>query len=304
MATKVRGTKTETVEKDGRTVGMETITPIEATAYLESIPGNRPLSNKQVEYLVQQANAGTFFPFVAPIHFDTKGRLRNGQHRMWMVIESDLSLEFLVVRNATEEEIDALDIGKRRSGGDVLALEGYGNGAMLAGALQNLWMYEHNIVPGHSRSFFNTKNAPGMTNHMMREFMTLHPKLVDSVEYLRQTPSVRLLASPAMLAFLHYAIIRANPIQGPAFWDSVATQNFWGNKDPAFRIHDRLVRARAAGRWGTAENKKSKLSLPEVAALLIKAWNAWVQGKEVTVLRWSLPGSGTQAENFPEIRRG
>jgi len=297
MATKVRGTKTETVEKDGRTVGFETITPIEATAYLESMPGNRPLSNKQVEYLVQQANAGTFYPFVAPIHFDTQGRLRNGQHRMWMVIESDLSLEFLVVRNASEEEIDALDIGKRRSGGDVLSLDGHNNGAMLAGALQNLWMYEHNIVPGHSRTFFNTKNAPGMTNHMMREFMTLHPNMVDSVEFLKGNPSVRLLGPPSMLVFLHYAINRANPIQGPAFWTSIATQNFWGQNDPSFRIFDRLVRSKAKN-----ERRDAKLTPSEVAALTVKAWNAWVQGKEVRVLRWKAPGHKNLGEEFPRIR--
>ena len=297
MVQTVRGTKSETMGKHGRTMGLEIITPIEATAYLESMPGNRPLSNKQVEYLVQQANAGTFYPFVAPIHFDTEGRLRNGQHRMWMVIDSDRPQEFLVVRNASEAEIDALDIGKRRSGGDVLALEGYNNGAMLAGALQNLWMYEHNIVPGHSRTFFNTKNAPGMTNHMMREFMTLHPKMVESVEYLKGTPSVRLLAAPAMLAFTHYAINRANPTQGPAFWTSIATQNFWGQNDPSFRIYDRLSRSKAKN-----ERRENRLTPSEVAALIIKAWNSWVQGKEVVVLRWKAPGHKYSGEDFPRIR--
>jgi hypothetical protein len=299
MATKVRGTKTETVEKDGRTVGFETITPIEATAYLESMPGNRPLSNKEVEYLVQQANAGTFFPLVAPIHFDTQGRLRNGQHRMWMCIESEKAIEFLVIRNASEEEIDALDIGKRRTGGDVLALDGYANGPVLSGALQNLWMYEHNIIPGHSRKFFSTKNALGMTNHMLRELIVLHPKIVDSVEYLRGTPSIRLLGPPTILAFCHYAILSANPIQGPEFWASVATQVFWGNNDPAFRIYDRLSRSKAAN-----ERKEKKLLPPEVAALTIKAWNFWVQGKDAIHLRWKAPGHKgvNMGEDFPRIR--
>ena len=164
--------KVETITRNGGTVGYETITPALATEYLNAMPGNRPLSNKQVEYLTQQAEAGKFFSNVAPLHFDTEGRLRNGQHRMWMVIESGRPQEFMVIRNASEEEIDALDIGKRRTGGDVLVLDGYENGTLLAGALVNLWMYEHGINPGYSRSFFNTKNAPGMTNHMMREYAT------------------------------------------------------------------------------------------------------------------------------------
>jgi len=297
MSTTVRGTKGETMEKDGRTVGFETITSIEAMAYLETMPGNRPLSSRQVEYLVQQANAGTFFAFVAPIHFDTAGRLRNGQHRMWMVIESRLPQVFLVIRNASEEEIDALDIGKRRSGGDVLALDGYGNGAMLAGALQNLWMYEHNLVPGHSRSFFATKNSPGFTNHMMREFMTLHPGIVNSVEMLRTTPSVRLLGPPSMLAFVHYGILRANASQGEKFWASIATQNFWGQDDPAFRIFDRLSRAK-----NKRIDRAARLTPSEVAGLTIKAWNLWVKGHSAKLLRWKSPGHKNLGEDFPRIQ--
>jgi len=296
----VRGNETEKVEKDGRSVGFETVTPTLATAYLESMPGNRFLSNKQVEYLVQQANAGTYYPFVAPIHFDTQGRLRNGQHRMWMVIESDKTQEFLVVRNASEEEIDALDIGKRRTGGDVLALDGHKNGGLLAGGLKNLWLYEHNILPGHPRSFLNRESGPGLTNHKMREYMTEHPNMVASVEYIKGTPSVRLLAPPSMLIFLHYGILRANPTQGPSFWNSIATQNFWGQNDPSYRIYDRLSRAKAA-----SDKKTAKLTPPEVAALTIKAWNSWIQGKEVHVLRWNSSGPGRSAdmgEDFPRIR--
>jgi len=288
----------KSLEYGGRTVGIELITPTEATAYLESMPGNRPLSNKQVEYLTQMAIAGKHHLFVSPIHFDTQGRLRNGQHRMWMVIELDKPVEFLVIRNASEEEVDALDTGKRRTGGDVLALDGYANGGLLAGALTNLWMYEYNIVPGNSRTFFATKNAPGLTNHMMREYMPLHPKLVDSVGYMRNTPSVRLLASPSILSFCHYIIVKSSPVEGANFWESIATQKFDGQNDPAYRLFDRLSRAKTG--VGQAK-KRNQLTNTEVAALTIKAWNFWVQGKSIGLLRWKGPDS-PQPEEFPRLR--
>ena len=294
--TNILGTKTETLENNGRSVGFEIITPIEAVTYLNSMPGNRPLSNKQVEYLTQQANAGKYFSNVAPIHFDTQGRLRNGQHRMWMVIESEMPQEFMVVRNATEEEIDAMDIGKKRSGGDVLALDGYSNSGVLAGSLLHLWMYENHMIPGHSRSMFSTKNAPGMTNHRMREFMALHPGMVASVDFMRATPSVRLLAAASILTFCHYGITRANKEQGAAFWASIATQNFWGQDDPAFRIYDRLTRSKN-------EKQSNRLALSEVAALTIKAWNFWIQGRNTVYLRWRAPGHKAHTtEEFPRIR--
>jgi hypothetical protein len=287
----------ETLSRNGQTVGYETITPALATEYLNSMPGNRPLSNKQVEYLTQQAEAGKFFSNVAPLHFDTEGRLRNGQHRMWMVIESNRPQEFMVIRNATEEEIDALDIGKRRTGGDVLVLDGYENGTLLAGALVNLWMYEHGINPGYSRSFFNTKNAPGMTNHMMREYAALNPGMGDSVAYIKATPSVRLLGPPNIMTFCHFLTVKANTLQGIAFWDALASQVFWGQNDPAFRIHERLTRSKGGQR-------QNRLVPSEVAALLIKAWNFWVQGKGISQLRWQMPGSHALrgAEDFPRVR--
>ena len=291
--------KVETITRNGGTVGYETITPALATEYLNAMPGNRPLSNKQVEYLTQQAEAGKFFSNVAPLHFDTEGRLRNGQHRMWMVIESGRPQEFMVIRNASEEEIDALDIGKRRTGGDVLVLDGYENGTLLAGALVNLWMYEHGINPGYSRSFFNTKNAPGMTNHMMREYATLHPGMGDSVAYMKATPSVRLLGPPNILTFCHYLIVRANTTNGVKFWDSLASQVFWGQNDPAYRLHDRLSRSKASNQ------KLHRIAPSEVAALTIKAWNFWVQGKSVQLLRWTMPGHNRMvrgAEEFPRAR--
>jgi hypothetical protein len=244
MVIKIRGNKTQIMEKDGRTVGVELITPTEAVAYLNTMPGNRPLSNRQVEYLTEQA----------------------------------------------------LDIGKRRLGGDVLALDGYGNSKMLAGAVQNLWMYEHSLIPGHSRTFFTTKNAPGLTNHMMREFMTLHPGMVNSVEAMKVNPSVRLLGPPSVLAFCHYGIMRANPTQGAAFWLAIATQNFWGQDDPAFRLFDRLNRSK------TKTDRSVRLAPAEVAALTIKAWNLWVQGKGAKHLRWKAPGHKYTGEEFRRIR--
>ena len=287
---------TQPLDHQGHTVGFEVITPDLATEYLNTMPGNRPLSNKSVRYLVQQAEAGKFYDTVAPLHFDAEGRLRNGQHRMWMVIDSQMPQQFLVVRGATEEEIDALDIGKRRTPADTLALDGYANTKWLAGALQNLWMYEHGIVPGHSRSMFNTANAPGMTNHNMREYAPMHPDMVYSVEYLRATPSVRLLGPPTMLAFVHFCTVQSSPVKSTSFWDSIAKQNFWGQNDPAFRIYDRLTRSKGG-------NRTNLLTPMEVGALSIKAWNNWVQGKDTMVLRWQAPGSRHNTkEGFPRVR--
>ena len=100
-----------------------------------------------------------------------------------------------------------------------------------------------------------------------------------------------------MLAFVHYGILRANAAKGEKFWASIATQNFWGQDDPAFRLFDRLSRAK-----NKIKDRAARLTPSEVAGLTIKAWNLWVQGHSAKLLRWKAPGHKHLGEDFPRIQ--
>ena len=81
--------------------------------------------------------------------------------------------------------------------------------------------------------------------------------------------------------------------------NSLASQVFWGQNDPAYRLHDRLSRSKASNQ------KLHRIAPSEVAALTIKAWNFWVQGKSVQLLRWTMPGHNRMvrgAEEFPSCQ--
>src|SRR6185503_17546608 len=58
------------------------------------------------------------------IAFDTRGVLVDGQHRLAAIIEADVPVELTVFTDVGEGTFDVLDIGKRRSAADVLAIEG------------------------------------------------------------------------------------------------------------------------------------------------------------------------------------
>ena len=287
------GDRTSKSTDTGR-ITYEWIGPELAARYLEEMPGNRAISHRLVIQLTEAAKNGTFYKNVAPIHFDKLGKLRNGQHRMWMVIESGIQQEFSVIRGASEEEIAALDTGKKRTMGDVLSMAGYPNGSMLGGALTNMWLYQYGTaLPGQGRNMFTKSNQYGLSNQNVMDYVEEHPRMQDSAAYMARTPAVRLLGSPAMLAFAHYVICETNPVDGPEFFNIIATQRFEGQDDPAFRLFERLKRMKSQ------KEKHMMATSTEIGALTIRAFNLWVEGTTVKQLRWRRGNDMATRDDFP-----
>jgi hypothetical protein len=57
------------------------------------------------------------------IIYDWDGNLRDGQHRLWGVVESGVTVEFDIIYNMDPEAIRTIDVGSKRSGGDTLVME-------------------------------------------------------------------------------------------------------------------------------------------------------------------------------------
>src|SRR6266704_2773676 len=77
------------------------------------------------------------------IAFDVNGVLVDGQHRLAAIIEAERPVELTVFSEVAEGTFDVLDIGKRRTAADVLAIEGEKNSTMLAAMVRTVWLY-HN----------------------------------------------------------------------------------------------------------------------------------------------------------------
>ena len=281
-----------------RTFGIEEITPGLATQYLESMPHNRRLRNNLVNEIVRAMESGQFFATIEPIHFDVIGKLRNGQHRMNAIIKSGKTVEMLVVRGATEDEIDAIDTGNRRLPGDALALRhGVADGDTAATALKHMWNLERGQMPQGGGI---GKAGMGMNNHEMGQYFLKHPDVVHSVSRINESPSLKRLAAKGTMAFCHYAITRkckagiATEL-AETFFLNLERDVYTGNSDPIFRLRERLQKAKNAPVNGP--NKKDKLSITEMCALIFKAWNFWIAGKETTRLSWRV--GGYLPEEFP-----
>src|SRR5690349_13435109 len=105
-------------------IKIETITPEIAKKYLDQNRDNRPLHRQKVSDYAREMVNQKWLLTGDTIKFDTTGRLLDGQHRLAACVQSGTTFSCLVVRNLETETFTALDIGLRRTQGDVLAFAG------------------------------------------------------------------------------------------------------------------------------------------------------------------------------------
>ena len=154
---------------------VQTITPARAAELLAANSTNRPVSKAVVRGFAEAMRRGEWMVTHQGIAFDTRGVLVDGQHRLAAIIEADRPVELTVFTEVGEGTFDVLDIGKRRSAADVLAIEGEKSSTMLAAMVRAVWLYENRPELNWSGG------AAGVSNHQIVQTLERHPKLREYV---------------------------------------------------------------------------------------------------------------------------
>jgi hypothetical protein len=106
-------------------IGFEAVSPATAMNWLETTnTKNRPVKDSVVNQYARDMKGGRWQRTTTPIKFDADGVLLDGQHRLWAVVESQQTVEFLIARNVNPDERNVQDIGSRRTVADILSFEG------------------------------------------------------------------------------------------------------------------------------------------------------------------------------------
>lgn len=114
------------VEADREIVSTwEIITPTIAAKMLEKNTLNVPLRQHVVDELVDIIRRGAWQKTHEGIAFDERGNVVDGQHRLWAIVESGLSVWVLVSRGQSRDTRLAIGIGTRRRPHDTLTLMGH-----------------------------------------------------------------------------------------------------------------------------------------------------------------------------------
>lgn len=100
-------------------------------------PKNRPLYRGHAVYwLGNDLTSGNFAVTGDTLKFAKNGNLIDGQHRLEACVHTGVPLKSHVVFGLNEKIFDILDQGRKRTAGDILALDGVPNAAIVAAAIR------------------------------------------------------------------------------------------------------------------------------------------------------------------------
>ena len=98
------------------------VTPELAADWLKKNDHNRPLSRAAVEVHKRNLVAGNFRTTHQGIGLDSRGRLRDGQHRLQAIVETGIAASMLVTEGLTDSDLQAIDDGRKRTAHDILSM--------------------------------------------------------------------------------------------------------------------------------------------------------------------------------------
>lgn len=254
----------------------EDITPAIAVEMLLNNTRNRKVSKRLVSKYAETMREGEWRLTGEPIIFDKNGVLQSGQHRLLAVIESGATIRTVVVRNADPEAVYSIDAGRTRRMADVLRLRGETNVVHLGAALSWLWRWENDAMD---------MTGETATNAHLLALLDKTPEIRDHL-----TPGKligqRLGFSYGMMTTLHYIMTYVDEEDCKVFTAKIRGEADIGANDPVRKLID----------WAhNTRMKPRKPSQVHIAAIYIKAWNAFREHEEPKFLRFE------GREIFPEI---
>jgi hypothetical protein len=250
------------------TISYEFVTPEIAKRWLDDYnKKNRRQNRRHVDMIVRQISGGYWMLTTDALAFDWDGALLNGQHRLKGLVETGSTEPFVVIRGMDPESFNIIDGGRKREASDLLdRLGSYVNTTALGSALRAIMFYRergHFGNPGISYS--NAEVVRHLEDEVGIEYAVQRSKSLRQ-HGLKSTP-------PAVVAALYHIFSECSPDDVDPFMEKWATGlGITRENDPVYALRRRLDDP-------AIKSKNVK------AALAIKAWNYYREGKSVTKMQ-------------------
>jgi hypothetical protein len=252
--------------------------PEEAGRMLLRNIDNRPIVETHVMQIVEAMKAGHWKSNGATIVF-SKNRLVDGQHRLNAVVRSGCRVPMLIIWNIANDVFDTIDIGRKRTASDSLAMGGENEAKRLASTLAFVGRYTTGAMRNRGYS---------LTPVQIEDLLVEHHAVRDSVKFVMGVGSMPLSFSVA--AGIHYLYARINREVADDLIKKLASGAGLEAGHPILLLRERLF---------ANKSDKSKLGGSYIAALTIKAFNAAIKGEKPEFLRFR--STGERPEAYPEI---
>lgn len=243
------------------------VTPAMAKDWLSKNTFNRAPQHKIVERYASDMIIGDWRLTGDTIKFASTGELIDGQHRLLAIIRSRLAQKMLVVNGLDKEVFYMLDIGKKRSFHDVLAINDYTNTALTAATIRTCYIWTKTKF----KSF--KSDAPSSHNYdVLMDFITKNPSIKKSI-HNQISLGRNYLIPDSILAAMHWILKKIDAEKADDFIFKMTTGLELINSSPIYIARKKVEQLRRQG---------NSLRKQEYINVIIQTWNAYYNRKPLT----------------------
>lgn len=258
------------------------ITPAMAKEMLTKYNGhNRNLRDRSVDAYAADMLAGAWRETGDSIKRAEDGTIIDGQHRLAAIVKANMTIEMLVVSGLPMEVQENIDAQTKRTFGDVLKLRGETNWIALAAICRRVCLWEMGLRRSNG-------TATATTTRQLLDALDRHPDLRASA-----TVAIKVRAGlpipGSVIGLCHWLFNSIDVFDCAAFFDRLHDGANLSTDNPIYVLRRT---------YADQQTAKSRLTDDTVSAYMIKAWNAYRDGKPIGMLRFR-PG-GANPEAFPE----
>jgi hypothetical protein len=251
------------------------VSPELAAEWLTRNTNNRPLSKGAVQQLAGQIQRGEWQLTHQGIAFDEDGVLIDGQHRLAAIAKAGITVPLTVTYGVPRTSFTVMDTGRKRTGRDALALAGEANATHLAAALRGLHLYLH--APDSTWSGGSSVTS----NDQLLIMLEKHPGIRDALQHgIALNRACRITVTAATIGW--YVTAEARPDIDQSSWkEGVVTGARLEPGDPRLTLRNTMLGL------ATGKSHRRRDDSREHLLYYLKAWNAWVEGRSIKLLRRS-----------------
>jgi len=271
-------TRNENVES-GMKVAVVLMTPDKAKKLLEMNVCNRALRRKLVDKWAKSMKAGEWKLNGEAIKVSVRNELLDGQHRLTACVETGVSFQTLLVTGLPASVFSCLDVGAKRTGGDVLGMAGIANSTTVASAI---------TVVTQLRSGGMVYDCSALSNDAMLQFVSDEPSIVDACSFANSNRS-KMMGRGLVGGMVHEFKTTRNGHLAEEFFLRIFDGIGLDKGSPIRVLREKIIASSLDG--------KAKLRKTTLAAFIIKAWNAYVANRSISVLKW------LKDEPYPRIAK-
>lgn len=219
--------------------GFYEITPAFAALILKDRnSSNRTMSLTKVAQICDDITAGRFVINGESIIFSDQGQLLDGQHRLQGCIETDTPIIALCALGISPDTKGTVDIGRARTPGDILQIDGVGNGTKVAAAARTLLAYHRN--GGQTLGRPSAISTPMITDEVAK-----NPAIIEAVRWAGlHKQSLKGICSESDIAAARLILEPVYGDEAVYYLERVAIGDDIKQHDPAYAVRQRLANVR------------------------------------------------------------